>query len=663
MAANTHVPSTALLTNQLPFWRQLRWQLILYFIVLAIGAVVVVTTFTLIQVHNQSTQQAFRQLESVAELKENQIEQWLENADIALNVMGANLIGSDDVVALVGDGALSPEDRDLLNAALRERVEAQVHEGITDTHILEEIFIYNTDGLVLGASNDALVNRIVTLQPYFEPSIAAHYVQSPYYDVSSGELTMVITHPLYNDDQGPIVGVVAARVNIDVLRQVTAERAGLGDTGETYLVSVENNYLLTPSRFDGYDMSRAYRSEGILNALAGQNSSGIYTNYQNPPVAVLGVYHWIPELNAALMAEISEAESQVLFTQTSYLIGALGVVIALIAAVIGLYAASSISKPIRQLTGIAMQIAGGNLTQRAAVQSSNEIGVLSDAFNQMTGQLSQTIAELDNKVSELNETNDELRIATAKAREAARVKGEFLANVSHELRTPLNAIIGFSDMLLMGMSGELNPKQHHKLERLRENGARLLNLINDILDITRIEARRIEIISKPFAPRALMERLSAQMAVLAEQNKLDLTVGIDSSIPEIVIGDEKRIEQVIVNMLSNAFKFTEQGLVTLDVHSSPHEPTWSIVVSDTGIGIPPHAVNIIFEEFRQVDGGGTRAYKGSGLGLAITRNLVRMMDGQISVQSEIGKGSVFTVTLPLVTPESAKLELAESVEA
>ena len=100
-----------------------------------------------------------------------------------------------------------------------------------------------------------------------------------------------------------------------------------------------------------------------------------------------------------------------------------------------------------------------------------------------------------------------------------------------------------------------------------------------------------------------------------------------------------------------------------DVHSSPHEPTWSIVVSDTGIGIPPHAVNIIFEEFRQVDGGGTRAYKGSGLGLAITRNLVRMMDGQISVQSEIGKGSVFTVTLPLVTPESAKLELAESVEA
>src|SRR5829696_8133326 len=132
MAANTHVPSTAILTNQLPFWRQLRWQLILYFIVLAIGAVVVVTTFTLIQVRNQSTQQAFRQLESVAELKENQIEQWLQNADIALNVMSANLIGTDDVVSLSENRALSPDERDRLNKALRERVEAQVQADTSD---------------------------------------------------------------------------------------------------------------------------------------------------------------------------------------------------------------------------------------------------------------------------------------------------------------------------------------------------------------------------------------------------------------------------------------------------------------------------------------------------------------------------------------------------
>jgi signal transduction histidine kinase len=657
----TQHSSQIALPVRLPLLRQLRSQLMVSFVALAIGAVILATGSTLVQVRNQSTQQAFRQLESVAALKGNQIEQWLRSANVTLNLINADIEGQFVPDSLLAR-ASSEELRAAVNATLRRGVESQVGAEADQSPILEEAFIYNLNGSIIGASNEALVNRVVTLQPYFEPSLAGRYVQSPYYDISTDELTMVITTPLV-DANGDTIGVIAGRLNIDVLRQVTAERVGLGDTGETYLVSVENNYLLTPSRFEGYSLNRAYHSEGIDNALAGQNGSEIYSNYQNPAVTVLGVYQWIPELNAALIAEVSEAEAQVLFTQTSNLIGGLGVVIAVIAAGIGLYLANSISRPITQLTYIATEIAGGNLSQRANVRPSNEIGVLADTFNQMTEQLAQTIGQLDHKLDELNQTNDELRVATAKAREAARVKGEFLANVSHELRTPLNAIIGFSDMLLMGMSGELNPKQHHKLERLRENGSRLLNLINDILDITRIEARRIEIAQKPFTPRAMVERTSAQMAVLAEQRKVALDVFVDPALPETLLGDEQRIEQVVVNMLSNAFKFTEQGSVKLEVQCDAPAQNWRIVVADTGIGIPPHAINIIFEEFRQVDGGGTRAYKGSGLGLAITRNLVRMMDGQITVQSELGKGSTFTVTLPLITSQPVLTELEEKVEA
>jgi len=310
----------------------------------------------------------------------------------------------------------------------------------------------------------------------------------------------------------------------------------------------------------------------------------------------------------------------------------------------------------RQLADAAARIAAGDYSARIRVVSKDEIAQLSNAFNQM-------IDAVEAREMELTQRAEELRIATAKAKEAARVKGEFLANVSHELRTPLNAIIGFSDMLLMGMSGELNSKQRHKMERLRENGVRLLTLINNILDITRIEARRVEIVLRPFSPRTLTDRLSSQMAVLAEQSRLEFRTTVDPDLPETLMGDEQRIEQVVVNLLSNALKFTDKGSVTLEIFANRAENTWCLAVADTGIGIPPHALNVIFEEFQQVDGSSSRAYKGSGLGLAITRNLVRLMDGHIFVESELGQGSKFSVIFPIITGETMKAEVLEKASA
>lgn len=258
------------------------------------------------------------------------------------------------------------------------------------------------------------------------------------------------------------------------------------------------------------------------------------------------------------------------------------------------------------------------------------------------------IAECKRAEASLAQNIQELWVAKRMAEESSRIKSEFLSIVSHELRTPLNAIIGFSDMLLMGMSGDMNPKQHHKMSRLRENGVRLLTLINNVLDLTRLEARRVEIINKPFSPHDLVERISAQTEILAQQKGLQLQLHIDPNTPRMLLGDEQRVEQVVVNLLSNAFKFTEMGSVTLMVDTLPEAALWRIRVVDTGIGIPPHAINLIFEEFRQVDGGFNRAYKGSGLGLSITRNLIQLMRGHVSVDSVISKGSTFTVTLPLL---------------
>ncbi|MBN1680059.1 MAG: HAMP domain-containing protein [Anaerolineae bacterium] len=302
----------------------------------------------------------------------------------------------------------------------------------------------------------------------------------------------------------------------------------------------------------------------------------------------------------------------------------------------------SIARQINNLADASRQIAGGDYSQRVKVSTTDEIGQLGTSFNEM-------VDKIEAREAELRQQAVELRIATAKAREATRLKSEFLANVSHELRTPLNAIIGFSDMLLMGMSGELNEKQSHKVNRLRENGTRLLDLVNDVLDLARIEAKRVEITHKPFSPRELAAHLTAQMEVLAQEKRLDFETIIDPSLPQTIMGDAKRIEQVIVNLLSNAVKFTETGSVSLKLNGNGSQDTWCICVQDTGIGIPPHAHDLIFEKFRQVDGSSSRTYTGSGLGLAISRELVQAMGGHIQLESQVDAGSTFTVILPLHT--------------
>lgn len=362
----------------------------------------------------------------------------------------------------------------------------------------------------------------------------------------------------------------------------------------------------------------------------------------------------VENLELVVVAETTYAKATALANEATQLAAIITGVTLLVSAAIVAFVVSRVVSPIIKTSRIAQAIQNGDFSKRIDLHRKDEIGQFAVAFNAMTDAIQK-------RETDLREQADALRIATARAKEAARVKGEFLANVSHELRTPLNAIIGFSDMLLAGMSGPLNDKQTHKMSRLKENGLRLLTLINDLLDLTRIESGRLEVVEKSFSPRAVAKRISAQMESLAEESKLEFETIISADVPEIIVGDEKRVEQIMVNLLSNAFKFTKEGSVSLSINANHVEQTWSLEVTDTGIGIPPHAVNVIFEEFRQLDGSYSRAYKGSGLGLAITRNLVRMMGGKIAVKSTLGSGSTFTVTLPITVQETVQPMVLEVV--
>ncbi|MBI5667302.1 MAG: PAS domain S-box protein [Chloroflexi bacterium] len=252
----------------------------------------------------------------------------------------------------------------------------------------------------------------------------------------------------------------------------------------------------------------------------------------------------------------------------------------------------------------------------------------------------------------LVKANEELALARKQAEQATQLKSQFLATMSHELRTPLNAVIGYTEIQLAGMTGPLTPEQEEYQTRVLANAEHLLALINDVLDLSKIEAGRMDLSPKPFNVADWVREIALQNQVLADEKGLRFVVELDDHLPACVTGDHARLKQVVINLLSNAFKFTEAGEVRLQVSRNDRE-SWKIIVSDTGIGIPAHAQDTVFEEFRQLDSTSRRQYSGTGLGLAIVRRLVLMMGGSIRLKSETGKGSTFSITLPLVTGTEA----------
>jgi PAS domain S-box-containing protein len=259
-------------------------------------------------------------------------------------------------------------------------------------------------------------------------------------------------------------------------------------------------------------------------------------------------------------------------------------------------------------------------------------------------QLTRHAAELEQRVSERTAALEE---AKTRAESADRVKSAFLATMSHELRTPLNSIIGFTGIILQGLTGPLNEEQARQLDMVRSSARHLLTLINDVLDISKIEAGQISVVNKPFDLRASIEKVVSLIQPLATGHGLVLRVEIA---PEIGmwISDQRRVEQVLLNLLNNAVKFTERGevAVTAEEVYSPQIAV-RLRVFDTGIGIKPEDMAVLFQPFKQIDSGLTRNFEGTGLGLAICRRLLELMGGEIEVESEWGKGSVFTVIFPV----------------
>ena len=274
---------------------------------------------------------------------------------------------------------------------------------------------------------------------------------------------------------------------------------------------------------------------------------------------------------------------------------------------------------------------------------------LENRVYERTTELQKRIVEVESYNAAMHQLMEELTVALNKAESADRLKSAFLATMSHELRTPLNSIIGFTGILLQNLVGPLNEEQHKQLKMVQGSANHLLELINDVLDISKIEAGQVDIRKANFDFTLAVQRSIEKVTPMAKKKGLILTSeGEKDALP--IFSDQRRVEQILINLLNNAVKFTEQGAVTLRVLMRNKELL--IQVEDTGIGIEADQIQFLFQPFRQVDSGLTRQYEGTGLGLSICKRLVELLGGEIGVKSEVGKGSMFEFTLPFPGMES-----------
>jgi PAS domain S-box-containing protein len=749
------------------FWKKtLIRRLVTSFLVLSLASLAVVCVVAFVLARNSLERSILSRLDATVALKEAELDRWVsDQRQHVLYLAGLEEFRTPAFALLRSDSSNDPEPHRLV-------VKAFQTAAVANPALREILLLTDVGGEVRASTDAAYEGQYRVKDAYFIEGRHETVVKGVYESPLTNRPTITVATPLKGDD-GRGLGVLAANLDLDRMDQIVQRRNGLGRTGQTYLVD-QFRVLVSAERFGTQEYPRGVRTEAIDDAVITHRAgTGQYVNHSGE--AVIGAHRWLERWNLALLAEIQQSEAFAPARRLTWTIGGVGLLSAVVLAIgVGLVA-RQIAQPILAITRSATRVAEGDLAHTAPVMTSDEVGVLAQSFNQMTGQLRQLYDGLQQKVAELQEAElaarqSEERLRTVvsnapviifamngsgaftlvdgkglrelgiepgdllgrdvhdvfgdspdllaqidrtltgqvvtstirfrelsfdtsltplrdsgqrvsgligvasdvtervrmqefqRAKEAAEAANEaksaFFANMSHELRTPLNAIIGYSELLREEFEDVGQAEAVPDLEKITSAGRHLLGLINGVLDLSKIEAGRMELELETFEVHQLLRQVVDLVQPLMDSNGNVLELSYPDDIGAMY-ADETRIRQSLANLLSNAAKFTLGGTISLTAERTLHDSQeWvRFSVQDTGIGMTREQLGRLFQPFAQAEASTTRRFGGTGLGLVISRRFCQMMGGDITVASVEGQGSTFTIEVPahvaVATPAAA----------
>ena len=517
---------------------------------------------------------------------------------------------------------------------------AWIAEGESDEY--SQILITDTDGNVLANSDSTLMENVSEQDWWnktFNHGEGRKFIGQLNYEDKNNP-TLFLAAPI--EDDGRTIGIIGLEVTLESIFD-NVNKIKIGENAHVDIFDSTGRILLGRNKISGSLMDDDQLSKLALDEpgwIIADNFQGIRSVIGIAPIEInseissdifdeLTWYIMIPQNLSSAYKPIYDVILRIF---------AIAIFVAFPVILASIYRSMRIADPIFDLRRGAKEIAQGNLNHRVSIKTNDEIEDLANDFNSMVSQL-QTSKENTDRI------NEELE-------QANRLKSEFLANMSHELRTPLNSIIGFAEILRDHLFGDLNERQNKYVKNIHSSGQHLLQLINDILDLSKIEAGRLELSLQPFPIKKSLNNILNIVKPLADKKNINVSLEVDNSL-QTISADEAKFKQIMYNLLSNAIKFTDDdGQVSIEAMTVRGD--LQITVADSGIGIHKRDFERVFGQFQQLDGSESRKHEGTGLGLALTKRLVELHGGSIWVDSEFGKGSSFTFRIP-VAPELPSL--------